>query len=278
MLWNALSRNTQSEFCLLPFFLFSLSLAYLLTSLLSVSLSSLSRSSHFCLLTSLLFASSLLLSLFSSLCFFSANFSFLLLCSLLPLFYSSLSSLLFFLLFVPLFCILPPSPRLFSPFFIISSRFAENCCRIRECSCNGRRSLSPASSNCAEFYSHIYSYKKLPLRIFQALDAAGHILPLDLTKFVKQRVDLSTTSTKEVRWLLAKGLRFDEELLSVAAQSDRVDLLRLALESGATFPSSIFENAVKVNRWMVLVWAARNNIMFDYPVREKKIIWELFPF
>ncbi len=98
--------------------------------------------------------------------------------------------------------------------------------------------------------------------VIQALVAAGHTLPKPLNRFaIRGAVHAAPLSV--VRWLLQHGMSLDTELLTHAAQADRVDILQLAHAQGAPIAAEVIEAATASGKWEAVVWACRNGVAFD---------------
>lgn len=108
----------------------------------------------------------------------------------------------------------------------------------------------------------------------QALVAAGHQLPEPLDFIWSPRIRGSPwrlsrmvfVPMSAMRFLLQHGMRLNTELLTEAANCDRVDILQLAHAQGIPVTEKMIEAATASSRWSVLVWACRSGFTFHSAV------------
>ncbi len=103
--------------------------------------------------------------------------------------------------------------------------------------------------------------------VIQALVAAGHALPTPINTFALRHGAFNAPLSL-VRWLLQHGMTFDHDMLQMAAQSGRVDIIQLAHSMRVPITPDIITAAAKTSHWEVLVWACRNGV----PVEHTRIL------
>jgi hypothetical protein len=79
-------------------------------------------------------------------------------------------------------------------------------------------------------------------------------------------------SLTELRFHFGNGFEINRAFLSVAAKADRFDFLSFAKGqfSSSVLSPGIFTAAATEGKWDVIVWAVKENVPFDYDVREEK--------
>ncbi len=128
------------------------------------------------------------------------------------------------------------------------------CNRSNECRCGSSEARPIAASIVCNM-----SCQDMDWSVIKALVAAGHVLPLPINKFSRAR-HAHNAPLRVVRWLLQQGMTFDDEMLRMAAQAGRVDILQLAHSMRVPITLDTITAAARKSHWEVLVWACRNGV------------------